>query len=128
MDFIATTPLLLESFAYASSGNFFIQILINAAALLIAGFFLDGIQIKGMTTAALVALAIAFLNATIGQYLTEITGFYRGILHFIVDAVVILIASALFDGFKVKGFLWAFILAIALTFINTFLYRVFAGL
>ena len=128
MDFIANTPLLLESFAYASSGNFFIQILINAAALLIAGFFLDGIQIKGITTAALVALAIAFLNATIGQYLTEITGFYRGILHFIVDAVVILIASALFDGFKVKGFLWAFILAIALTFINAFLYRVFAGL
>ncbi|MEO1627612.1 MAG: phage holin family protein, partial [Bacteroidota bacterium] len=94
-----------------------------ALALLIAAFVLDGVEVKGITSSLLVALVLAFLNATIGSYLEEITGFYKGILHFLVDAVVILLASALLKGFRVKGFLWAIILAVALTFLNTFLYQ-----
>ncbi|MEO1513572.1 MAG: phage holin family protein [Bacteroidota bacterium] len=116
-------PLLLDTMIQASVGGFLAQMLVNALALLIAAFVLDGVEVKGITSSLLVALVLAFLNATIGSYLEEITGFYKGILHFLVDAVVILLASALLKGFRVKGFLWAIILAVALTFLNTFLYQ-----
>ncbi|MEM9917530.1 MAG: phage holin family protein [Bacteroidota bacterium] len=117
-------PILLDGLVVASTRSFLAQLLINALALLIASFFLDGVQVKGITSSLIVALVLAFLNATIGTYLTEITGFYKGILHFVVDAVVILIASAILSGFKVKGFIWAVLLAVALTILNAFLYRV----
>lgn len=122
MEFIQE-PILLQSVAYASSSNFLINTIVNAVALLLAAFVLEGVQVKSFITAIIVAIVIAILNATIGVYLTEITGFYKGVLGFVVDAVVILLASFVLDGFKVKGFIWAIILAVALTFINAMLFN-----
>ena len=116
--------ILLSTVAYGSVSSFLIQLCVNALALLIAAFLLDGIQIKGIGSAFIIALVLAFLNATIGNFLTSITGFYRGLLHLVIDALVILIATKLLDGFKVKGFIWAFILALALTLLNGLLYGV----
>ena len=117
-------PIFLQTVTYASTSSFLIKMLVNAFALLIAAMFLEGVQVKSFVTAVIVSIVIAVLNATIGEYLTELTGFYQGILHFIVDACVILLASFVLDGFKVKGFLWAILLAVVLTFINAFLFKV----
>jgi len=117
-------PIFLQTVVHASTSSFLIQMLVNAVALLIAALFLEGVQIKSFLTAVIVSIVIAILNATIGEYLTELTGFYQGILSFIVDACVIMLASFVLDGFKVKGFLWAILLAVVLTFINAFLFKV----
>lgn len=106
-----------------SGGNFIAQLVVNGLALLIASWFLEGVQVKGLLSPFLVALVLAILNATIGMYLTEITGFYKGILHFLVDAALIMMASFIMEGFKVKGPLWAIVLAVVLAFLNTFLYQ-----
>lgn len=113
-----------DLFGQTGTGNFFIQLIVNGLALMIASFFLSGVKVKGLFSPFIVALVIAVLNATIGSYLEELTGIYAGVLHFLVDAAVILIASWILDGFKVTGPLWAIILAVALTFINAFLYQV----
>ncbi len=75
-------------------------------------------------TLALVAFIIAILNATIGEYLVDKTGFTHGILGFVVDAAVIMLASMFLEGFKVKGFLWALGLALILSILNGIMYNV----
>ncbi len=116
----------METITELFNGGFLLTLIVNAVALLIAAMFLEGVQVKSFTTAVIVALLVAILNATIGEYLEDTTGFTQGILGFIVDAVVIMLASMFLEGFKVKGFLWAFVLAIVLTFINGFLFKVAA--
>ena len=117
-------PIFHQTVLHASTSSFLIKMLVNAVALLIAAMFLEGVQVKSFLTAVIVSIVIAILNVTIGEYLTELTGFYQGILSFIVDACVIMLASFVLDGFKVKGFLWAILLAVVLTFINAFLFKV----
>ncbi|MEM1318686.1 MAG: phage holin family protein [Bacteroidota bacterium] len=117
-----------QTFIESFNGNFILTMVVNALALLIAAMFLDGVEIKGFFSAVIVALVIAILNATIGIYLEDKTGFTQGILGFIVDGVVIMLASFFLSNFKVKSFLWAFILAFVLTFINAILFKVAADL
>ena len=124
METLLSNPIFLQDMALAGTGGFILKLVVNAVALMLAAMLLSNVEIKGFTSAAIVALVLALLNATIGEYLTDFTGWSKGILSFVVDAVVILIASALMDGFKVKGFLTAFLLAILLTFINGFLYQI----
>lgn len=116
--------IILASLSDLTSGNFLIKLLVNAVSLFVAAKFLDGVQLKGFGTAAVVAIVLAVLNVTLGTYLDDLTGFTVGILSFVVDGIVLLVASWLLDGFKIKGLLWAFILAIALALINGLLFRV----
>jgi putative membrane protein len=106
------------------SASFLIKIGINALALFIAAQFLDGVQIKDLTTALMVAIVIAFLNAAMTSYLEADYGIsVTGIVSFFVSAIVIMLTSIFFEGFKVRGLLWAIILAVVVAFINGFLYK-----
>ena len=116
---------ILDAVANSLNGNFLIKLLINALSLFIAAKILDGVEIKSLGNAAMVALVLAILNVTLGTYLEDVTGFTVGLLSFIVDAIVLLVASWLLSGFKIKGILWALILAIALSLINGLLFRLF---
>ena len=118
-------PLLLDSFMSSTGGSFLIKMLVNALALFISAKILEGVTIKSYVTAVVLAIVLAFLNATLGSFLTGLTGITVGILSFVVDAVVLMVASYFLDGFKIKGWLWAFILAIVLAFVNGFLYKIF---
>ena len=106
------------------STSFLVKIGINTLALFIAAQFLEGVQLKNLTTAAMVAVVIAFLNAALTSYLEADYGIsVSGIASFIVTAAVIMLTSIFFEGFKVKGLIWAIILAIVLAFMNGFLYK-----
>ncbi|MFT4667287.1 MAG: putative membrane protein [Polaribacter sp.] len=119
--FTACSDLLLLTLP---STSFIVQIGINALALFIAAQFLEGIQIKNLGTAAMVAVVIAFLNIALTNYLEADYGIsVSGIANFVVSAAVIMITSIFFEGFKVKGLLWAVILAVVVAFINGFLFK-----
>lgn len=100
--------------------SFIINLLISGLALMIASYFLDGVSVKGYWTAIKVAFLIAILNATVGEFLS-FGIFQSGLLHFIVDAVVLLLASSLMSDFKIKGLLTAIVLAVVLALLSTFL-------
>jgi len=121
-------PIFLESLLGFTGGDFILKTIVNTLAIFIAAKILSGIQIKSLKTALLVSLLVAILNATLGSYLTERTGLEIGILSFIIDGVVLLVASWFLDGFKIKGILWAFILAVVLAFLNGFLFRFIGGI
>lgn len=121
-------PELLESILGFTGSGFILKMIVNTLAVFIAAKVLDGIQVKSLKTALLVSVLVALLNSTLGSYLTERTGFGIGILSFIIDGVVLLVASWFLEGFKIKGIIWAFVLAIVLAFLNGFLFRVIGNM
>lgn len=93
-----------------------LQLLINAAVLLLASRIMPTVKIKSFGTAVVVALVIGILNATIGALLrfplNLVTFFFLSFfVRLIVLAIVIKIADTLFSGFEVSSFSAAVILA-----------------
>ncbi len=116
--------LFLDGWLSADNQGLLLKLIVNAVALFIAAKFLDGVQLKGISTAVVVAIVVAILNVFLGRYLEEITGWNVGIFSFVIDGIVLLVASYFLEGFKVKGLIWAFILAITLALLNGFIFKI----
>lgn len=123
---IQSDPLLLfnQLLLTLPSGSFIVTVLLSALAFFIASKFLDGVTINNFGTAAIVAVVVAFLDAALTEYLAADYGIsVSGILSIVVNGAVILIASFFMKSFKVRGLIWAVILAFVVTLINGFLYK-----
>jgi len=68
------------------------------------------------------ALAIGFINATIGAILKiltfPLTLITLGLFWFVINALMLELASAVVPGFQVRGFFAAFVGAIVLSLVN----------
>lgn len=106
--------------------HFIIELLVNAGMILLLSHFLPTIIIRNFGTAILVALVIGLLNATIGYLIRfPLNLLTLWLLSFfvrlVVTAFIIKIVDWLFDGFEIKGFTPALILALALAIDGSFL-------
>ncbi len=99
-----------------------VQILIIAVAVILTAAVLPGIQIKSFGTAILVAIVLALLNYFVSPvmvYLSiPITIITFGLFLFVINALIIMLASSLVGGFKVDGFWWALIFSVVLSFVT----------
>lgn len=99
-----------------------LQILIITIAVLITGAILPGIQIKSFWTAVLVAIVLGLLNFFVHPVMVflaiPITIITFGLFLFVINALIIMLASAIVGGFKVEGFWWALIFSIVLSFVT----------
>ena len=107
--------------------HFVISVLLNATVLFALAAVLPSVKIKNYTTAIFVALVIGLLNATIGfsirlplDILT--LGLITFFIKIFVSAIMIKLASGLFPGFKVTGWVPAFIISFCMAIAGT-LYR-----
>ena len=103
---------------------------LSALSIVIVAHLIPGFQVRGFGTALVAAVVIGLVNATIGiivKLLTlPLTIVTFGLFLFVVNAVMLLFASALVPGFVVAGFLPAFFGAVVLMIVNTALrYLVF---
>ena len=98
-----------------------IHVAIITIAVLAAASLLGGVYVKNWKSAAVVAVALSLLNATIGSFLELVT---FGLITFIVDSIVILIASKFVNDFKVNNFWWALIMALIISIISTLIKKV----
>lgn len=99
--------------------HFILEILAEAAVILLLARFMTSIVIRSYGTAIGVALVLGILNATIGWLLriplNLVTLFLLTfIVRVLVSAVMIKVVDKLFTGFEVKGFKAALILALAI--------------
>ena len=99
--------------------HFILELLFNAAILVLLSKYMSSVHVKSFGTAVLVALVVAVLNATVGALLrfplNLVTLFLLSFLvRLIVTAVMIKIADAFFEGFRVDGFKTALIIAVVL--------------
>src|SRR6266481_421562 len=95
---------------------------LSAVAVWIVAQLGIGISVRGAVSALIAALVIGFINATIGLVLKVITLpltlLTLGLFWFVINALMLELASAVVPGFQVRGFIAAFIGAIVLSLVN----------
>ena len=95
---------------------------LSAIAVWIVSKLVPGVHVSGPTAALIAALAIGFINATLGFVLKIITFpltlLTLGLFWFVIIALMLELASALVPGFQVRGFFAAFVGAIVLSLVN----------
>jgi putative membrane protein len=86
----------------------FIRWLILTAAIMFASYVLDGIQVKGFFTALFAAAILGILNAFFRPILIILTLpiniLSLGLFTFIINAMLLKMASGVISGFEVYGF------------------------
>lgn len=118
--------------------NFLIKLFISAIAVIITAYFLDGVTLENnqfittssvplnkFITALLVAIVLAFLNSIVKPALTilslPITFFTLGFFLLVINALIILFAHKLVDGFGVDGFWTALWFSLVLSLVSSIL-------
>ena len=96
--------------------------LLSAIALLIVAYIVPGFHVSGFFAALLAAVVIGLINATIGLFLKVVTFpltvLTLGVFWFVVNAIVLKLATWFVPGFNIYGFFPAFLGAIVLSLIN----------
>lgn len=109
--------------------TYLIKLLLNAVGIFITAKILDGVKIDGfgraLTAAFILSLANFFVKPVLTFLLYPITILTFGLFSFVINAIIILIVSAVYPHFKVKSFLWAMLFSIILSIINALLHWFF---
>ncbi len=99
--------------------------LLSALALLIVAHVVPGFHVSGLAAALWAAVVIGLVNATLGLFLKVITLpltlLTLGIFWFIINALMLELASAFVPGFHIASFGAAFLGAIVLMLVNLIL-------
>jgi len=99
--------------------------ILSALAVWIVSRVVPGFVVSGVAAALIAALVIGFVNATLGLLLKIITFpltiITFGLFWFVINAVMIELASALVPGFHVQSFAAAFWGGIVLGLVNLLL-------
>jgi putative membrane protein len=100
---------------------------LSAIAVWIVAQLVPGISVRGPMAALIAALAIGFINATLGMLLKiltfPLTLVTLGLFWLVINALMLELASAVVPGFRVRGFWAAFVAAIVLSLVNMLLKR-----
>ncbi len=104
----------------------FLKILLTAVAVIVLANILPGVAISGYVSAIIVAFVIALLNMFVRPLLIfftlPVTLVTFGLFIFVINAVIILLADKLVDGFAVSGFWAALFFSILLSFFRSALF------
>ena len=96
--------------------------ILSAVALMIVAHLVPGFYIRSFAAALIAALVIGLVNATLGFLLKVLTFPFiiltLGLFWFVVNALMLIVASKLVPGFVVAGFIPAFWGAIVLALLN----------
>ena len=102
--------------------------LLNAISLLIVTKILPGIRVDGFGAALLAALVIGLVTATVGLILKIVLLPFilltLGLVYFLINGLMLKLASELVPGFRVEGCLTAVVGSVLLTVIDSVLDRI----
>jgi putative membrane protein len=105
--------------------NFILRILLIAAVSFGLAHVLPGIHIDTFWTAIVFAVVLAILNLFIKPLLIlftlPVTIITLGLFLFVINAIVILLASRLVRGIAIDGFWWALIFSLIISFVSSLL-------
>src|SRR3989338_372902 len=109
--------------------KFLVDLLVRALVLLTTAYLLPGFKIDSYTTAVIVALVLAILNILVKPLLfiltLPITIVTLGLFYFVLNAILLVIASKFIEGFKIDSFgtavLASLIIAVISSILNNFI-------
>ncbi len=106
--------------------KYLLKTLLSAIAVIILVKILPGVSVDTYWTAIIIALVLSFLNFFVKPILIiltlPVTIVTFGLFLLIINALIILIASKLIDGFSVTGIFWAFIFSFLLSLFQSILF------
>ena len=95
---------------------------IMTLSVMVASYIIPGVNVKGFFTAMWVALFIGIVNVLVKPFLISITLpiniLTLGLFTFVINALLIMLASSVIKGFEVKGFWIAMLFSVVLSVIN----------
>ena len=98
--------------------------ILSALSLMIVAQVVRGFEVRSIGAALFAALVIGLVNATIGFVLKVVTFpltlITFGVFWFVINALMLVITSALVSGFEIHGFIPAFFGALVLSIVNLF--------
>ena len=104
----------------------FLKILFTALAVVVLATVLPGVSVSGYLSAIIVAVVIALLNMVVKPLLIfftlPATIVTFGLFLFVINAIIILLADKLVDGFAVSGFFAALLFSILLSIFRSVLF------
>ena len=99
--------------------------LVSALAVWITSQVVPGFILEGAAAALIAAIVIGLVNATLGIFLKVVTFpltiLTLGLFWFVINAIMIELASAVVPGFHIRSFASAFWGGIVLTLVNMLL-------
>lgn len=100
-------------------------ILINSIAVFLGAYILKGVEVKNYFTALGVAIVLALVNTLIKPVIVvltiPLTVLTLGLFILVINAWMLMLTGKIVDGFKVHGFVSAFIFGIFLSILNAIL-------
>ncbi|HEX6170123.1 MAG TPA: phage holin family protein [Chitinophagaceae bacterium] len=103
--------------------GFLIRVLVVAAVSFGLAHLLGGVHVTDFWTAIVFAFVLALLNMFIKPLLIlftlPVTFFTLGLFLFVINALVVLLASKFVDGFTIDSFWWALLFSIILSIITS---------
>ena len=106
--------------------NWFLKVLLTAVAVLILAYVLPGVEVASYFSAIIVAIVLAILRLLVKPILVvltfPITVITLGLFLLIINAIIILLADFLIDGFAVRNIWWALLFSVLLSFLQSVLH------
>lgn len=98
--------------------------LVSALVIMVAGYIVPGVEIDGLNVAIVVALILGILNAFVRPILAlitlPITILTLGLFSFVLNALMIWLASLVVTGFDLANFWSAFLMSLFIAVVYSF--------
>lgn len=109
--------------------QFVLHLIVTAILLFVVGKIVAGIEVRDARAALLGALVLGIANAVVRPILVlltlPLTVLTLGLFLFVINALMLMLAAAIVDGFKVRGFGTALIGSVLLSLLNLAVAMVF---
>jgi len=107
--------------------NLLLRILITGLVAYALAHFLTGIHVDTYWTALVFALILAVLNVLVKPILVlltfPLTVITLGLFLFVINALVVLLASRFVRGFSIDNFWWGLLFALLLSLITSVIFK-----
>ncbi len=107
--------------------NFIMRIIFTSIVDFGISYVLSGVRIDSFWAAIVLAFVLAILNAIVKPILIfftfPLTLVTLGLFLFVINAIIILLADNLVEGFEVDGFWWALLFSLLLSIVTAMLFR-----
>ena len=102
--------------------------LVTTLAVLIAAYILPGVTVRNFLAGLLAALVLGLINAILRPVLViltlPLTLVTLGLFIFVINALLVLLTSAIVPGFDVRSFWWALLFSLLFSIVSFMLHRI----
>ncbi len=101
-----------------------IHFIVSVLAILVAAYLLPGVHITSLVVALILAVVLGVFNIFLKPIITiltlPITIITLGLFSLVINALLIMLAGVIVQGFTVDGFWWALAFSVVLSVVNGF--------